>query len=274
MSDALVLYAADGPLAWLTLNRPAKLNAINGAMIDALNQALDRAEEDERVRVIVLEGAGRAFSAGFDLDMGLEDPAGAASAELRAAVRAELVRDFEIIMRFWDSPKPTVAAVHGYCLGSGMEVAMACDVTLAAEGCRFGAPEVRFGSGIVAMLLPWIAGPKRARELLLTGNDRISAAQAEAWGIVNRVVAGERLRDEARELALEIAHNDPLAVRLTKQAINRSLDSAGLRKALSEALEIDVEIESTVTPESRTFNEILRREGAKAAIEWRRRQAG
>ena len=189
-------------------------------------------------------------------------------------MRSELVRDFEIIMRFWDSPKPTVAAVHGYCLGSGMEMAMACDVTLAAEGCRFGAPEVRFGSGIVAMLLPWIAGPKRARELLLTGNDRISAAQAEAWGIVNRVVAPERLRDETRELALEIAHNDPLAVRLTKQAINRSLDSAGLRRALSEALEIDVEIESTVTPESRTFNEILRREGAKAAVEWRRRQAG
>ena len=117
------------------------------------------------MRAIVLTGAGRAFSAGFDLDMEVAAADGKPDAE---AVRSALQNDFQIIMRFWDSPKPTLAAVHGYCLGSAMELALACDITIASEDCRFGAPEVKFGSGIVAMLLPWLAGPKHAKYLLLS----------------------------------------------------------------------------------------------------------
>ncbi len=251
-------------LAVLTLNRPEKLNAVNGAMIEALDRALDAAEADAAVRVIVLTGAGRAFSAGFDLDMGVgggkPDP---------AAVRRELENEFRIIMRFWDCPKVTIAAAHGYCLGSAMELALACDLTIAADDCRFGEPEVRFGSGIVAMLLPWLAGPKRAKYLLLTGDDRVSAADALAMGLVNRVVPAARLHEEAFELGGRIAANDALAVQLTKQAINRSLDIAGMREALRQALETDVIIETSETAESREFNEILQRDGAKAAIAWR-----
>ncbi|HLF30339.1 MAG TPA: enoyl-CoA hydratase/isomerase family protein, partial [Xanthomonadales bacterium] len=237
--------------------------------------ALDAAEADEAVRVILLTGEGRAFSAGFDLDMGIaEEPADVLpEAIVKAAIRRELRADFDIIMRFWDCPKPTIAAVHTYCLGSAMEMAVACDITLAAAGCRFGAPEVKFGSGIVALLLPWFCGPKKAKEWLLSGNDRISSEEAEAWGLVNRVVEPEQLIDAARELALEIASNDQLAVRLTKQAINRSLETAGMRLALLDALEADVEIESTETAESRKFNEILKNEGTRAAIAWRSMQA-
>jgi len=159
--------------------------------------------------------------------------------------------------------------VHTYCLGSAMEMAVACDMTISAQGCRFGAPEVKFGSGIVALVLPWFCGPKRAKELLLTGNDRVTPEQAEAWGLVNRVVEPERLYESARALAMEIARNDQLAVRLTKQAINHSMDTAGMRSALHDALETDVEIESTETDESRRFNEILKTEGTRAAIAWR-----
>jgi enoyl-CoA hydratase len=90
-------------------------------------------------------------------------------------MRAVLEQDFRIIMRFWNSSKPTLAAVHGYALGGGLELAMACDMTLAAEGAFFGEPEPKFGSGIVALLLPWITGPKQAKEMLLFGNDRVSA---------------------------------------------------------------------------------------------------
>jgi enoyl-CoA hydratase len=118
-------------------------------MVAALGTTLDAAEADESVRAIVVAGSGRAFSAGFDLDMGTGD-----GAPDPAAVRRALEDDFRIILRFWDSPKPTVAAVHGYCLGSALELAVACDLTVAAEDCRFGEPEVRFGSGIVALLLP------------------------------------------------------------------------------------------------------------------------
>lgn len=262
MSGELVRYERRGSLAVITLNRPEKLNAVNKEMIAQLGAALDTAEADTDVRAVVLAGEGRAFAAGFDLDMEVETPG-------VAAVREALTSDFQIIMRFWDSPKPTLAAVHGYCLGSAMELALACDITVAAEDCRFGAPEVRFGSGIVAMLWPWLAGPKQAKYLLLTGDDRVTAAQALEMGLINRVVPAGRALEETLEIAQRIASNDSNAVRLTKQAINRSLDAAGIRQALSQALELNVSIETSETAESREFNAILRRDGAKAAIAWR-----
>ena len=265
MNFETISYETEGPLAWLTLNRPDKLNAINSVMVAELNTALDLAERDNEIRVIMLKGEGRAFSAGFDLEMDSD-------VNDTEALRQELKADFDIIMRFWDSHKPTIAAVHGYCLGSGMEMALACDVTLAATGCRFGAPEVKFGSGIVALILPWLCGPKRAKELLLTGNDRVSSEQAEAWGLVNHVVPADELIENARKMAYDIARNDSLAVRLTKQAINTSYEIPRMREALEHALELDMVVESTETEESRQFNEILENEGAKAAIAWRDRQ--
>ena len=150
-----------------------------------------------------------------------------------------------------------------------MEISAVCDITIAAEGCRFGAPEVRFGSGIVCLILPWIIGLKNAKELLLQGSTDIDASRAEAIGLVNRVVAAADLMEEARTVAGEIALNDPLAVRLTKKAINHSLETAGMRDALRAALNTDIEIETTETPVSQTFNEILESRGPKAALAWR-----
>lgn len=256
-----VLYERRGPIGLLTLNRPEKLNAIDASMVARLEQILDEAEADDRVRAIVLCGAGRAFSAGFDLNMGEGDGL--------EFVRDELHKDMHGIMRFWECPKPTVAAVHTYCLGSGMEMAVACDITVAAEGTRFGAPELQYGSGIVALILPWVIGLKQAKELLLTGDDRISAERALAMGLVNRVVSEERCLDEALEIARKIAANDSIGVTLTKQAINRTAEIMGMRQALLQGLELGVIVETTETPESREFNEILEKEGAKAALAWR-----
>jgi enoyl-CoA hydratase len=265
MSDT-VLYERRDSIALITLNRAEKLNAINKSMIAGLNRALDGAEADPAVRAVVLAGAGRAFSAGFDLDMEVDTSQGRPDP---TAVRAALHADFDIILRFWNSSKPTLAATQGYCLGSALELAVACDLTVASEECFFGAPEVRFGSGIVAMLAPWLVGPKRAKYLLLSGDDRVTARDACAMGLVNRVVATGRALDEALALAQRIAANDAQAVRLTKLAINRSLEIAGLRDALAQALELNVLIETSETAESRQFNEILKRDGAKAAIAWR-----
>ncbi len=264
-----IVYAVEGPIALITLNRPAKLNAINPAMVEELGQALDRAEADEAVRAIVLRGEGRAFSAGFDLDMGDNDAGDEVS-----FLRRELRRDLDIIMRFWHCPKPTLAAVHGYCLGSAMEMAVACDVTVAAEGCRFGAPEVNFGDGIVALILPWVIGVKQAKELLLTGDDQVSAERALALGLVNHVVASDDCLEKAMAIARKIAGNDRSAVALTKQAINRSCEIMGMGPALEQNLELAVVIGSQETPESRAFNEVLEREGPKAAIAWRRQRLG
>jgi enoyl-CoA hydratase len=240
-----IRFSVEGVIARITLARPAKLNAINQPMVVELNRAMDLAEADDVVRVIVLNGEGRAFSAGFDLTV--EDPSGDNSAEFW---REDLQRDFNVIMRFWNSPKPTVAAVHGYCLGSAMEMAVACDITVASSDCRFGAPEVKFGSGIVALLLPWLIGAKAAKELLLTGDDKVTAQRAEAIGLVSRVVEGEQLEQATKDYADQLAANDLTAVRLTKQAINRSYQIMGMPQALAEALELDVEIESKSSEQS------------------------
>lgn len=266
MDFETIRYAEEGGLGVIALNRPDKLNAVNAAMIDELHQALDLAEASEAVRAILLHGEGRAFSAGFDL--------GAGDWSTEESARKELRHDFDIILRFWNSPKVTVAAVHGYCLGSACEIAVACDLAVAAEGTRFGWPEVKFGSGIVALLLPWITGAKAAKELLLLGDDRISAARAEALGLVNRVVPeGEHL-EAGSLMARGVAANDPTAVKLTKQAINRAYEAMGFSRGLEEALELDVLAETIETEESREFDALAAKEGHKAAIAWRRRKYG
>ena len=268
MPTPTIEFEKRGPIAEIRLNRPDKLNAVNRAMNDELCAALADAEKDDEVRVIILSGNGRAFSAGFDLESDDRDP----GTSEHNHIRQELERTFDLIMRFWDCPKPTIAAVHGYCLGSSMEISAVCDITIAADDCRFGAPEVRFGSGIVCMVLPWLIGTKHAKEMLLAGSNNIDASRAEAIGLANRVVAASDLMKEARAQANEIALNDPLAVRLTKKAINHSLETAGMRDALRAALETDVEIETTETPESLAFNEILTSHGPKAALAWRAAQ--
>jgi enoyl-CoA hydratase/carnithine racemase len=259
-----VCYTVDGGVATLTLNRPDKLNAIDPAMIEALHASLDRAEQDAAVAVVLLRGAGRAFSCGFDLGGSGENDAADG-----CQLRAELRTDYDIIMRFWHCPKPTVAAVHHWCLGSAMEMAVACDITVSADDCRFGAPEVRFGSGIVALILPWVIGVKQAKELLLTGDDRVPASRALSLGLVNRVVPVAELSTEAMALARRIAGNDREAVRITKQAINAGCEIAGMERALQVGLEFDTLAEVVETPASRRFNEILAKDGVSTAIAWR-----
>ncbi len=264
MSYETIAWENRNGIGLVTLNRPDRLNAISRRMIDELNALLDAIEADETVRVVLLHGAGRAFSAGFDLKDGADTPK-----EGIADWRPIIQRDFDIIMRFWHLSRPTIAAVHGYCLAGGCELAMACDITIAAAGTRFGEPELRFGSGVVALLMPWLAGPKKTKEWLLSGNDKVTAEEAMAWGLVNRVVPeGEHL-DMALKLARDIAVNDPAKVGLVKQAINRTFDIMGMRDALAMAMDIEVQVESMETPEGKMFNEIARKDGLKAALKWR-----
>jgi enoyl-CoA hydratase len=241
MNFETIKYETEGPLAWIRLNRPERQNVIDDQMADELLQVFQQAQGDQAIRVILIAGEGEGFSTGFDLDR--EDLSGLDDDDALRRLKNELKHEFRLIMQFWDSPKPTIAAVHGFCLGGALELALACDLTLAEIGCRFGKPEVRTGSGSVAMLLPFICGGKRAREILLTGSERISAEQAEAWGLVNRVVKPGYLVPQARELGLEIAGNDPHAVRITKQAINATYKFGKMRNALKHALELDVAIE-------------------------------
>jgi len=264
MSYETILFETRGPIGLLTFNRPERLNAFSQPMIDEVNRQLDLVEQDENIRVLVVAGAGRAFSAGFDLKDGADKPWGTV-----ADVTPTLKKDFDFIMRFWHFSRPTIAAVHGYALAGACELAMACDITIAADGTRFGEPELRFGSGIVALLMPWLSGPKKAKEFLLTGNDRIDAAEALACGLVNRVVPLGSELAAALAMAREIALNDRAKVAMTKRAINRGYEMMGMLSALDMALDTDIQIESLQTPEGEEFKAIAKRDGLKAALAWR-----
>jgi len=264
MNHQTIQFANRGGIGIMTLNRPERLNAINRQMIDETKELLSALEKDDSLRVLVLQGAGRGFCSGFDLKDG------AATGRTGIAEwRPVIERDFDFIMQFWHFPKPTIAAVHGAAIAAGCEMAMACDITIADATARFGEPELRFGSGIVALLMPWMAGPKKAKEWLLSGFDRIGAAEALSWGLINRAVpAGEHV-DAALKLARDIAVNDRQKVAMVKLAINRSLDIMGFRDALAMGMEMEVQIEAMDTPEGREFDEIVRRDGLKAALAWR-----
>jgi len=251
-------------VALIGLNRPDKLNAINSAMMTDLDAALDEIENDDSLRALVIYGNGRAFSAGFDLKAGSE-----ANRKTEADWRQAIEADLAMIMRFWHCPKPTVAAVHGYALAGGFEIALACDMTVCDSTSLFGEPELRFGSSIVALLLPWYVNPKRARQMLLTGEDRMDADEALRQGIVNRVVPEGDALEAAIALARKTALMDPDSVRLTKRAINRSYEIMGLHEALRRGADTSVEIETLETELRRRFNEILRRDGLKSALAWR-----
>lgn len=264
MSYETILYENRGPIGLLTFNRPNQLNAFSHKMVEEVNRQLDLVEKDEQTRVLVVAGAGRAFSAGFDLKEGVGRPWNTV-----ADVTPVLRRDFDFVMRFWHLSRPTIAAVQGYALAGACELTMACDITVAAEGTRFGEPELRFGSGIIALLMPWLTGPKKAKEFLLTGNDKIDAAEALACGLINRVVPAGQELPTALAIAREIALNDRAKVSLTKRAINRSYEAMGFSAALEVGLDADIQIEALETPEGKMFREIRDREGLKAALAWR-----
>ena len=253
-----------GAVATLTLDRPQRLNAINKQMLLELQHALDTVEGDPELRALVVNGAGGNFSSGFDLSEQMEArPTGV------EIWREILERDFGTITRFWHFSKPTIAAVSGYCLAGGCELALCCDITLASEDAIFGEPELKFGAGIVVMILPWLVGPKHAKEIILRGMDRIPAQEALRIGLINRVVSVGELNSAALALAGDIAVIDPHLVQQTKRAINRTFQIMGLVDALEAALDIDLAIEGAGSADKIEFMQVARKDGLRAAIAWR-----
>lgn len=266
MSDmqSSVLLERRGRVSLITLNRPARMNGMDQAMLARLLEVADEADADPETGAVVITGAGKGFSSGFDLKAQAANPPQGV-----AQWRPVLRRDFDACMRFWHMAKPTVAAVHGPCLAGACELAMACDLTVASEGATFGEPELKFGAGIVVMILPWVVGPKIAKEIILTGEDALSAARAREIGMINRVVPEGTHLDAALKIAARMAAMDDTLVRETKRAINRSFEIRGMAEALESALQIDILIEGEGMETKRLFLEIARDQGLRAAIDWR-----
>jgi enoyl-CoA hydratase/carnithine racemase len=247
----------------LMMDRPAKLNALDSRLIAALLAALDAAEADPDVRVIALAGAGRAFCSGYDLTEEAESSIGGP-----VAWRELLAADVAMTLRFLESPKPVIAQIHGYALAGGLELAMACDLVVAAEGTMLGEPEIRYGSAPVTLLMPYLVGQKATRELLLTG-DLIDADEGKRIGIVNRVVPLDGLAAEVDALADRLARTPPEVMAPTKRMLNRAMDAAGFRLAVEAGLDLGAIINAADTPEQREWDAIVRRDGLKAALAWR-----
>jgi enoyl-CoA hydratase len=262
-TPGVVLVERRGPAAWITLNRPDKLNAMNGEMVHELRERLHEVEDDEAVKVVVLTGAGRAFSAGYDISEEVGDRIVGAD-----QWRSVLAVDVELAMQLWALSRPTIAAVTGWCLAGACELAMACDLIVASSDARFGEPEIRYGSGPVALLMPFMLGQKKTNELLLTG-DTIDAEEAHRCGLVNRVVEPDQLESAVEELVRKIAPTPLPILRLTKLALVRAYEAMGLRSAVAANLDLSAILNAADTPEQREFDRIVAADGLKAALKWR-----
>ncbi|MEM2869244.1 MAG: enoyl-CoA hydratase-related protein [Thermoplasmata archaeon] len=216
--ENIVVSKEDG-IGILTINRPKSLNALNTATLRELAAALEELERDEGVRVIIITGAGdRAFVAGADIsEMSGFGP-------MEAEAFASLGQ--QVMMKIQRWPKPVIAAINGFALGGGCELALACDIRIASEKARFGQPEVKLGvpPGFGGtQRLARLIGPGKAKEWILSG-DMYDAAEALRIGLVERVVSPDRLMEEARKLAATIASRGQIAVKLAKLCIDRGLD--------------------------------------------------
>jgi len=251
-------------IAVVTFNRPRRANAISQQMLHELEDICRVLTDDDEVRCVVVTGAGSAFSSGFDL----KDQADAMPSGVKDWVPL-LEIDFKGIMSFWNLSKPSVAAVNGPALAGGFELMMGCDLAVAVESAVFGEPELKFGAGIVAMLLPWYVTPKIAKGVIYTGDDAISAKQALEWGLINKIVEPEQLMPEAMAVARKLARMDPMVLRRTKMAVNRTYEIMGMKDALRSALDIDIMIEGEGTDLKRGFLKVVRKEGMAKALAWR-----
>jgi len=215
----LVLYEKTDKVATITLNRPDKLNTLDESVYSELDALLSDAERDPAVRAIVITGAGRSFSAGSYI----KGPR--TKGVLEEWEKRDSVADRQF--RLWQIPKPIVAAVHGHCIGRGLELALWCDIVIAAEDAQFGQPEVRSGS-FVATIVPWLMGPQQAKLFMLSG-DLINAHEAERLGLVARVVPSGEDQSSAFALAHRLAHVPPVTVRSVKRWISMIYEERGIR---------------------------------------------
>jgi enoyl-CoA hydratase len=231
MEPDCIKYAQEEEIAIVTLNRPDRLNAMNRQLWDDLGATLDRAAADSATKVLIMTGEGRAFSAGADLKE--------SKTRSRAEYREYLVTVQAISKQLQLLSKPTIAAINGYALGSGCELALACDVRIAAEEAQMGFPEAKVTSSVTGgglRLIQDLIGPARAKELLFTG-EFIDGKEAERIGLVNKAVPLARLMEAAGEIARKIANNSPFSVSTIKKGLQAAKNGMSLEKLLDYEIE-------------------------------------
>ena len=221
MSYETLLVEATPPLVTVTLNRPAKLNAMNALMLQELSQVLAELRSNTAIRFVIFAGAGRAFSAGADLSQ-RGDSRSADASRAHEGARLSQLAAHDMIRSLQNLEQISIAAVQGYCLGAGLVWSMTCDFTIAAEDAFFGIPETNVGVfytwGASARLTA-LVGPMKAKEMIMTC-ENVTAEEAVSIGLATKAVPPKMLMDTAREMVDKMASKSPLAIRLTKKLVN------------------------------------------------------
>ncbi|MBM3141507.1 MAG: enoyl-CoA hydratase/isomerase family protein [Chloroflexi bacterium] len=251
MKYETIIYEKEDGVCIITLNRPDRLNAINFQLAFELNEVLDKIDQDEGARTVILTGAGRGFCAGADIKE-MADP---------NAKRLPIGMRYTFFNKLEDLGKPVIAAINGPCNGGGLEIALCCDFRIASEAANFGLGEVKLGvipAGGGTARLPRLIGPARAKEFLYFGN-RVDAQQAYQIGLVNKVVTSEELMAEAKNWAAELAERPPLSLKMLKYCVN-----LGMQMDLLSAIDYEAKCAAIL----RNTEDAI--EGVKAFVEKRK----
>jgi enoyl-CoA hydratase/carnithine racemase len=265
VSYQAITYETDERVGIITFNRPERLNAFNQPLKDEVRDAVRKFDADEERRVLVVTGAGRAFSAGYDL----KESAGQARSDLNVW-RARMADDYAFTRSVWDCGKPVIAMIDGYCLAGALEFAQMCDIRYCSDASSFGVVETRFSAGVVTLAMPWIIGA-RAREMIYSG-DTIDAEEARQIGLVNRVFPKAALRAETMKRAKRMSQVALACLQWNKRAITHTYESMGFTAAQQYGIEAATILDSTLTPEYVEFSNRRRDHGLAAAIKWRDEQ--
>jgi enoyl-CoA hydratase len=272
-----ILYELDGRVAYLTLNRPEKMNALSNNLRGELVHALREAEFDPEVSVIVVRGAGRSFSAGYDIGGGMNAPENSRYVHPRTgrpdvgstrpgpSEWAHHVNETNL-QAIWETYKPVIAQVHGYCLAGGTELASICDFRVVAEDAVIGYPPVRAMTTMDMMWTPWHLPMAKAREMAYLG-DTMLGTEAAHWGWANRAVPQDKLAETVAWYAGRLALIDQEMLAFSKRSVNRAYEIMGFRTALSAGA--DVQALSAMRPMGGVFGAISRKHGLKEALAWR-----
>jgi enoyl-CoA hydratase len=270
MSYETLLYHRDGPIATITFNRPEQLNTIVPPMPDEFGDAIVTANRDEAVRVIVVRGAGRAFCAGYDFG----ESWGRWEEQLNTQGAWDPGKDFvwgtardsaptQRWMSMWHSPKPTIAQVHGWCVGGGSDMALCADLVIASDDARIGTPYARMWGVYQSAMWIYRLGLTRAKEYALTGAP-LSGKEAADIGLINRAVPFGRLEETVRELALRLATSPPSQLAAQKWVVNQVYESMGMHAAQTLGPVLDGMMRNT--PEALRWMRLVEEQGVAAAI--------
>lgn len=256
-------YEVAARIATLTLDRPERLNAISPQMDAEIVEALERAEADAGVHAAIIQGAGRAFSAGADSkrDDASGMPVPTSPTDDRDGRELALRRS----LRVWDLRIPVIAKVHGYCFGRATQLVIVCDLAFVAEDTQVGPPRIPLGAGFNSSFWAWEIGPKRTKEIFLAGRT-LSGTEAAALGIFNAALPADALDEHVAAYAAKLARTPRELLTLQKRAINRTQDLRGFREALAQSVEVNIVAHNSDAV--REINREIRERGLRGAIAW------